>query len=153
MNPTENSSNLEIVCTRVIDAPRERVFEAFADPKHLAQWWGPEGFTNTVQEFDFRPGGTWRIVMHGPDGVDYDNVSEFIEVVKPERIVYQHLGPVHPFLMTMIYEEHSGKTKLTWRMRHESAAQYAKLKDFLAKANEQNFDRLEAELKKMKASG
>ena len=63
----------EIVSGRVIDAPRRKVFKAFADPTHLARWWGPKGFRNTFEEFDFRPGGTWRFTMHGPDGVDYQN--------------------------------------------------------------------------------
>ena len=70
----EPLSEREIVTTRVIDAPRERVFKAWTDPEHLAQWWGPKGFTNTFQEFDMRPGGAWRFVMPGPDGVDYKNV-------------------------------------------------------------------------------
>ena len=61
----------EIVSTRVLDAPRELVFRAFSDPDLLARWWGPEGFTNTFHEFDLRPDGAWRFVMHGPDGTDY----------------------------------------------------------------------------------
>ncbi len=84
----------EIVSTRILDAPRERVFKAFADPDHLMHWWGPKGFSNTFHEFDFRPGGTWRFVMHGPDGIDYQNKSVFVEIVMPERIVFAHVsGP------------------------------------------------------------
>jgi uncharacterized protein YndB with AHSA1/START domain len=62
-----------IVTTRVFDAPRELVFEAWTNPKHLVQWWGPHGFTTTIRAIDARPGGVWRFVMHGPDGVDYEN--------------------------------------------------------------------------------
>ncbi len=88
------SSDREIVSTRVFDAPRERVFQAWTDPEHLARWWGPKGFTNTFHEFDPRPGGVWGFVMHGPDGVDYKNRSVFVEIVKPERIVFDHVsGP------------------------------------------------------------
>ena len=72
----EALSDREIVTTRVFDAPRELVFKAWTDPDHLAKWWGPKGFTNTFQEFDMRPGGVWRFIMHGPDGVDYKNKSD-----------------------------------------------------------------------------
>jgi uncharacterized protein YndB with AHSA1/START domain len=75
---------------RVFDAPRELVFDVWTDPKHVAQWWGPSGFTNTVQEMDVRPGGEWRFIMHGPNGVDYPNRIVFVEVIRPERLVYDH---------------------------------------------------------------
>ena len=81
-----------IVGTRVFDAPRELVFSVWTDPKHLAQWWGPNGFTTTTSAFDMRPGGVWRFVMHGPDGRDYQNRITFDEIVPPERIVYHHGG-------------------------------------------------------------
>jgi uncharacterized protein YndB with AHSA1/START domain len=83
---TTTSSELEIVTTRLIDAPRERVFAAFADAARLARWWGPKGFTNTFDEFELRPGGAWRFVMRGPDGKGYPNDSTFLEVHAPERI-------------------------------------------------------------------
>jgi uncharacterized protein YndB with AHSA1/START domain len=67
---TQAADPREIASGRVIDAPRRKVFKAFADPTHLARWWGPKGFRNTFEEFDFRPGGTWRFTMHGPDGTD-----------------------------------------------------------------------------------
>ena len=136
----------EIVSTRVFDASRERVFRAFSDPQVLARWWGPDGFTSTFQEFDFRPGGAWRFVMHGPDGADYRNESEFIEVVSPERIVLEHLRPMHRFLVTMTLAEEAGKTRLTWRMEFESAAELDRVRAFIPAANEQNFDRLQVQL-------
>ena len=70
----------------MIDAPRELVWSVWTDPKHLAQWWGPDGFRTTTSAFDFKPGGVWRFVMHGPDGRDYENRITFDEIVKPERI-------------------------------------------------------------------
>ena len=73
----------EIVTTRLLNAPRALVFEAWTDPHHVAQWWGPNGFTNTIHEMDVTPGGVWRFVMHGPDGVDYPNRIVYIEVVNP----------------------------------------------------------------------
>ena len=147
-NPMPGLAEREIVSARVLAAPRAVVFAAFADPAQLAQWWGPDGFTNTIREFDLRPGGRWRFTMHAPDGTDYGNECEFAEVVRPERIVFQHLEPVHRFQMTMTFAEEGGATRLNWRMVFESASEVAKLKNFIAAANEQNFDRLAAHLAK-----
>ncbi len=135
-----------ITSARLFSASREDVFQAFSNPERLALWWGPKGFRNTFKEFGLRPGGMWRFVMHGPDGSDYENVSEFIEVVPPQRIVFRHLETVHRFLMTMTFEDRSGKTGLTWKMSLESA-QTPQLRRFIEGANEQNFDRLEAHLR------
>jgi uncharacterized protein YndB with AHSA1/START domain len=141
-------SDREIVTTRVINAPHELVFKAWTDPDHLVHWWGPKGFTNTFHEFDMRPGGIWRFVMHGPDGVDYKNKSVFVEVVKPERIVFRHVSG-HQFQVTATFAEQAGKTRLTFQMVFETAAECAKVKVYAVEANEQNFDRLEAQLSKM----
>ena len=80
----------EIVVSRVIDAPRELVFEAFTEVRHLSQWWGPEGFTTTTRAFDFRVGGEWDFVLHGPDGTDYAEWIAWTEIVPPERIALLH---------------------------------------------------------------
>ncbi len=138
----------EFVSTRVIDAPRELVFKAWTDPKHLAKWWGPKGFTNTFHEFDLRPGGVWRFVMHGPDGVDYQNKSVFVEIVKPERIVFNHVsGP--QFQVAATFAEQGRKTRVTFRMLFDTVAECDKVKSFVPEANEENLDRLEAELAQM----
>ena len=81
-----------MIVMRELDAPRDLVFEAWADPRHLSQWWGPDGFTTSTSAFDMRPGGVWRFVMHGPDGRDYDNRITFDEIVRPEFIRYHHGG-------------------------------------------------------------
>jgi uncharacterized protein YndB with AHSA1/START domain len=121
-----STADREIVTTRLFDAPRELVFEAWINPQHVAQWWGPHGFTNTIYEMDVRPGGVWRFVMHGPDGVDYQNKIVFVEIVKPELLVYSHVsGP--KFRMTVTFEDHGGKTMLTMRMLLESAAEREKV--------------------------
>jgi uncharacterized protein YndB with AHSA1/START domain len=138
----------EILSSRVIDAPREKVFKAFADPTHLARWWGPSGFRNTFEEFDFRPGGIWRLTMHGPDGTDYPNRSVFLDIREPSRIVFEHDAP-HEFRMTIALHDATGKTRLEWRMRFESAAERDRTAMYAVTANEQNFDRLEAELDSM----
>lgn len=138
----------DIVSTRLIDASPGRLFEAFSDPAQISIWWGPEGFTNTFEEFDFRPGGAWRFVMRGPNGTDYPNESEFVEIASPSRIVFDHLGTMHKFRMTMTFVPEGGKTRLTWQMRFDPPAEGAKLREFILAANQQNFDRLEAHLLK-----
>ena len=114
------TSDREIVITRVFDAPRELVFEAWTDPAHVIQWWGPRGFTTTIHEMDVRPGGVWRFVMHGPDGTDYDNKVVFVEVVKPERLVYNHgagdESDLQQFHVTVTFDEDGDKTRLTLRL-------------------------------------
>jgi uncharacterized protein YndB with AHSA1/START domain len=84
------TADREIVISRVIDAPRELVFEAFTEVRHLSRWWGPEGFTTTTQAFDFRVGGEWIFVMHGPDGTDYPEWISWIEISPPDRIALLH---------------------------------------------------------------
>lgn len=136
----------EIVSSRVFDAPRELVFQAFRDPDRLARWWGPKGFTNTIHEFDPRPGGAWRLTMHGPDGNDHLNESVFVEVAEPERVVFEHREPVHRFRMTLVFAGQNGRTDLTWRMLFDSAEECARVREVVAETNEQNFDRLAGEL-------
>ena len=80
----------EVVISRVISAPRELVFEAFTEVRHLSRWWGPEGFSTTTQAFEFRVGGVWDFVMHGPDGTDYQEWITWREIVPPERIALRH---------------------------------------------------------------
>jgi uncharacterized protein YndB with AHSA1/START domain len=131
----KNSIDLEdprsIIGTRVFDAPRDLMFSAWTDPKHLAQWWGPNGFTTTTSAFEFRPGGVGRFIMHGPDGRDYQNRIIFDEIVPPERIVYRHGGgdDVEPmqFTQTVTFEDLGGKTRLTWRGTFPSAKERARV--------------------------
>ena len=112
-----NAAGNEIVLRRVIHAPRERVWIAWTDPEQVAEWWGPDGFTTTTDEMDVRPGGVWRFVMHGPDGVDYKNLIHYVEVVKPRYMTYQHGGEEEHasirFHVTVTFEEHDGKTTVT----------------------------------------
>jgi uncharacterized protein YndB with AHSA1/START domain len=142
----EDAASREIVSSRTFAAPRERVFAAFVDPSRLARWWGPDGFTNTIHAFDPRPGGIWRSTMHAPDGAEYPNESVFVEVVRPERIVFRHLSAEHPYEMTITLDEQGDRTAMTWRMRHETAEACARVRPFVVAGNEQNFDRLAREL-------
>ena len=84
------TADREIVISRNIDAPRELVFEAFTEVRHLSEWWGPEGFTTTTRSFEFRVGSAWDFVMHGPDGTDYQEWISWTEIVPPERIQLVH---------------------------------------------------------------
>src|SRR5215211_4872342 len=84
------TADREIVISRVISAPRELVFEAFTEVRHLSRWWGPEGFTTTTRAFEFRVGGAWDFVMHGPDGTDYQEWISWTEIAPPERIALLH---------------------------------------------------------------
>jgi uncharacterized protein YndB with AHSA1/START domain len=116
-----NTSDREIVVTRVFDAPRSLVFKAWTDPKHLAQWYGPNGFSITTYEMEFKPGGIWRFVMHSPDGRDYQNKVVYVEIAEPERLIYDHVsGP--QFRMTVTFADDGGRTKLTAQMLFESVA-------------------------------
>lgn len=118
----------EVVFTRVLDAPRDMVFTVWTDPKHVARWWGPRGFTTTTERMDVRAGGSWRFCMHGPDGRDYENLITYLEVERPRRLVYKHGGdketePVN-FQVTVTFDEHGergAQTKLTMRMIFPSA--------------------------------
>ena len=149
-NPPEDLAGREIVSTRDFSAPRAAVFGAFADPAALARWWGPAGFTNEFREFDFRPGGAWRFTMRGPDGTPYEMDKRFTEIAVPERIAVEHFQQGHEFTLTMTYADADAdagaSTRLTWRMVFASAAECARIRDFVAAANEQNFDRLAAHL-------
>ena len=139
----------EIVSARLFDAPRELVFRAFSDPIHLTRWWGPKGFKNTFHEFDFRSGGVWRFVMHGPEGAEYQMTKDFVEVAPPTLIVLRHEQPSHGFRMTMSFVEEGDKTRLTWRMRFDSKEEAERVRRPVTEANEQNFDRLAAHLATM----
>jgi uncharacterized protein YndB with AHSA1/START domain len=141
---TQSAVDREIVTTRILNAPRELVYRAWTDPKHVEKWWGPNGFTSTIQEMDVRPGGVWRLVMHGPDGVDYKNKSIFVEVAAPERLVYEHVsGP--KFLSTVTFEDMGGKTKVTMRMVFDTAEDLKRtIKEFGAvEGAKQTMSRLE----------
>jgi uncharacterized protein YndB with AHSA1/START domain len=115
-----DTSHREILLTRVFDAPRALVFKVWTDPKHLAHWWGPNGFSITTYEMDFKPGGGWRFVMHGPDGRDYQNEQIYVEIIEPERLVYRHVSDPQ-FQMTVTSADDGGKTKLTARVVFEPA--------------------------------
>lgn len=131
----------EIISSRQFDVPKERIYEAWTTPELMARWWGPNGFTNTFHEFDPRPGGDWRFIMHGPDGVDYPNHITFVELVPDERIVLTHNGAPE-FQVTATFEDVDGGTFVTFRQLFKSAKVFEQVKAICIDGNEQNFDRL-----------
>lgn len=131
-----------IVSRRRFAAPRGLVWRTLTDPAHLARWWGPAGFTTDIHRFDLRPGGIWQLSMHGPDGTDYHNQCEFVEVTPPERLVYRHLVPVSHFTMTITLAECPDGTEMTWRMQFASPEACEAARSVVAPSNEQNFDKL-----------
>jgi uncharacterized protein YndB with AHSA1/START domain len=139
----------EIVLERTFDASRERVFDAWTDPAHLARWFGPRGFTTTTHEADIREGGVWRYTMHAPDGTDYPNRMRYLEITRPERIVYDHDDDGHgdpaPFHVVVTFEEEGGRTRQVSRMRFATAEERdAKVRFGAIELGHQTMDRLAA---------
>lgn len=127
---TEQSSlvgDREIIIDRIVDAPRELVWEAWTQREHIDRWWGPDGFTTTTHEIDVRVGGIWRFIMHGPDGVDYNNRIVYREITPPERLVYGHdddgEGATGDFMSTVTFDDLGGTTRVTLRALFSSKAE------------------------------
>ncbi len=131
----ETPDDRRIVISREFDAPRELVWRAMTEPEQVAKWWGPHGFSTTIEVMDFRPGGIWKHTMRGPDGTNYPNLSIFLEIVPPERIVYSHGGkreggPSVSFTATWTFDAIApGKTRLTIQQVYATAAE----RDFIVK--------------------
>ncbi len=121
------TADREIVVSRVFDARRELVFDAWTDVKHISNWWGPRGFTTTTHASDPRPGGLWRFTMHGPDGVDSPNLITWVELQRPDRLAYRHTGEGETadtqFDTTVTFVDRNGKTEVTLRLLFASAAE------------------------------
>ena len=150
--PTEflsTTPDCEIRSTRILHFPVQLVYNAWSDPDHLKNWWGPTGFTNTFEEFDFRVGGRWRFVMHGPEKGNYNNECEFIKIEELKLIAWKrHSKPL--FQVVASFEELStNETNLVFRMIFDTPEECDKIKKFAVDKNEENFDKLENELAKM----
>ena len=120
-----------MIGSRLIDAPRDLVWAVWTDPKHLSRWWGPDGFRTTTSSVDFKAGGVWRFVMHGPNGRDYENRVTFDEIVPPSRLRYNHGGgddvkPVQ-FHTTVTFDAIGDNTRVTLRGVFPSAEERARV--------------------------
>ena len=145
-------TDLELIVTRVLKAPREMVFDAWTDPKQVILWFGPNGFTTTTKNMDARTGGEWRFIMHGPDGTDFPNYIKFIEVVRPSKLVYKHAAKNEDepgqFMVTITFEPQGKNTLMTMKSVFKSAEDLAfVIREYKADTGaRENADRLEAYL-------
>lgn len=146
-NKEKDIAEREIRISRLLNAPVSLVWEVWTDPEHIKNWWGPNGFTNTITRMDIEPNGEWDLIMHGPDGTDYKNKSIFREVIKEKKLVYEHAS--HPkFIATIEFESRGSKTLLNWQMLFASKEDLIKVvKAFKADEGlQQNIEKLAAYL-------
>lgn len=129
---------------RVVPHTPAALFAAFTDAERLARWWGPAGFTNTFDVCDIRPNGDWKFVMHGPQGANYPNASRFVELT-PSRIVIEHISPP-PFFLTVDLMAVSGGTRIVWSQKFPTPELAQQIRPFVTQPNEENLDRLVAEV-------
>lgn len=139
----------EVFSSRGINAPLEKVYQAFSDPNHLKNWWGPSGFTNTIHEFDLQPGGKWTLTMHGPKAGHYENASVFKTVQPLALVSWTRL--TQPFFdMEIGFEKlDEARTEISFRMIFPTEQECEKMRKFVEPNNEENFDRLDDEIRKM----
>ena len=137
---------MTIKALRTVNGSPEIVFSAFEERARLSVWWGPAGFTNTFTMFEFKPGGKWSFVMHGPDGKNYANEMVVVVIDPPKKIVLKHVSQP-PFLLTVTLEPtDSGGTVVGWNQEFEDPDFARRMETFLKTANEQVLDRLFAEV-------
>lgn len=115
----DKKENRELRITRTFKAPIELMWEVWTNPEHIANWWGPNGFTNTIHNMDFREGGEWKLTMHGPDGTNYPNRSIFKEIIPFKKIVFEHFNP--HFITTVLFEARGEETFMEWSGLFDSA--------------------------------
>ena len=143
MSQASSQSSAVVSTERVFSVPPRKLFAAFEQPDQLAQWWGPKDFTNTFEQFEFKPGGRWVFVMHGPNGASYPNESVFREIQPDTRIVIEHV--VKPwYKLTVTLTSRGDQTHLAWVQEFEGPEVAAKMRPLSGTANEQVLDRLQA---------
>lgn len=130
--------------SRIFPFTGAQVFAAFAHADRLAAWWGPDGFSNTFEMFEFKPQGRWKFVMHGPDGKNYPNDNVFLET-SPQKVCIRHVSLPH-FTLTVAWAEKDGHTHLEWQQAFDDPGVAASLAHIIVPANEQNLNRLHAVL-------
>jgi uncharacterized protein YndB with AHSA1/START domain len=138
--------------SREIPATVEQVFAAIRDPERLARWWGPAGFTNTFHVCEFRNGGRWSFIMHGPNGANYPNECVFAEIEPPGKVVVEHVSEPK-FRLTLVLAPSAAGTVVSWSQAFESPEVAGRLEPIVVPANEQNLDRLSAEVLRKPGGG
>jgi uncharacterized protein YndB with AHSA1/START domain len=119
----------------------DEIYVAFSDPSRLAKWWGPKGFTNTFEIFDFKAGGNWKFMMHGPDGTNYPNNSVFRELEPGKKVVIRHVSTPHFTLSVTLLPDNEG-TQILWAQEFDDPKVAAAVRHIVEPSNEQNLDRL-----------
>jgi uncharacterized protein YndB with AHSA1/START domain len=138
----ENTKNRELLTTATFNAPLVLIWEAWTNADKIVHWWGPDGFTATIHQMDFREDGEWKLTLHGPDGTNYPNRSIYREIIPLKKIVFEHFNP--HFITTVLFESVEDGTEIQWNMRFDSEEQY----DLIVKAHKadegqkQNIERL-----------
>ena len=142
MEPIEDRSDIR---SHFIAASPAQVFAAMSDSERVARWWGPDGFRSTMHTFDFQPGGSWVLTMHAPDGTDYPNESRFTRLVPDALWEMEHLNG-HHFTLTLELKALGEGTEVRWQQAFDTVAHYQGLATFVDAANQQNLERLAAEV-------
>ena len=149
-----NPDNRTLRFERVFDAPRALVWKVWTDPEHVAKWWGPEGFTNSIHQMDVKAGGTWSLTMHGPDGTDYANHIDFVEVRAPKFLAFNHggkPGDAGAFFVTAEFVDVDNlgeQTRIIHTLVLKTAAQAAAVKPHAEPGHETSWARLEKYLER-----
>ena len=146
MEPLKNRSDSR---SKLLSASPSEVFAAMSDPARVARCWGPAGFTNSIHQFDFCPCGKWLLTMHGPDGKDYPNESRFTRIEADNVFEIEHLSG-HHFILTIELQPKASGTEVKWRQTFDTIEHYQRIAEFVASANEQNLERLAAEVQRGK---
>jgi uncharacterized protein YndB with AHSA1/START domain len=142
MEPVEKRSDIRRI---FVKATAPQIFAAMSHPDRIARWWGPDGFTSTIHQFDFQPGGRWLLTMHGPNGKDYPNESRFMRLVSAEIFEIEHLSG-HHFILTIELHPSGEGTQVHWCQTFDTVEEYERIVAVVARANEQNLRRLAAEV-------
>ena len=147
----EKTEDREMRMTRTFKAPIDLMWEVWTNPEHIVNWWGPDGFTNTIHKMDFQEGGEWRMTMHGPDGTNFPNRSIFREIIPLKKIVFEHFNP--HFITTVIFESEDEETQIDWSLLFDTA----EMRETVIKAHKadegqkQNLEKLEKYLSKLRS--
>ncbi len=138
-------NNNAIILERTIPYSPTEIFAAFADTTRLAKWWGPKGFTNTFETCEFKNGGNWKFVMHGPDGTDYDNENTFLEIEADRKVVIRHIHMPH-FTLSITLTAVENGTHIHWSAVFDDPKVLAAVRHYAVPGGEQNLDRMHAHL-------
>lgn len=142
-------SERKVVTTRVFYVEQDVAYKAWSDPAHLHKWWGPEGFTNQFYEYEFYAGGQWNFDMVGPTAIVYPNECTFRYIEEGVCIIWEHHSQPHFMGMVVFEELEDIGVRVTYSMIFSTEEETARLKKFVQEKNEENFDRLEKEIKTM----